>query len=646
MTTEIYNNFNRTITIDNERDRKLTRFAKQTLKDRYLWTDETFQQMFARVAAVNSDDDAHAQRLYDYISNLWFMPATPVLSNSGSKKNLTISCFLNQMGDSLSEIFETQLENKWLASRGGGIGTNLSEIRSIGEPVGGEDETGRVGETSGAIPFVVSTAADCLAISQGNLRRGSAAFYLDVNHPEIEEFVELRNPHKGAPERKALHAHHGVVITNAFMEAVKVNADWDLVSPKTKAVIKTIKARKLWEQILERRINTGEPYLWFVDTVNEKRPLVYKKNGLLNSTSNLCSEITLTTGIDYNGRRRTAVCCLSSVNLETYDQWQDNKQFLEDVLRFLDNNMQNFIENTHGVPGFERPNYSARMERSIGLGVMGFHSFLQKNKIPFEGVMAKVWNKKIHKWLKETADEVNDKLATERGPCPDAARVGLNVRFSHMFAVAPTASISIICGEASPGIEPFTANIFKQKTLSGQFIVRNKWLNACLQVKYVKLHGYDDMDPDYDKKQKAWVEAQWAYIMDNEHGKGSVQGLPYLDELEKEVFKTAFEIDQNWIIEHAADRQEYICQGQSVNIFVYATAKKSDINKLHFKAWSLGLKGLYYNRSRSTLVATNVVGEMPQAIKQPDLVLKEVTHLEEPVADMDFEEDEGCMACQ
>jgi ribonucleoside-diphosphate reductase alpha chain len=644
MTTELYTGFGRTITIDHSRDRKLTKFAKATLVDRYLWTNETFQGMFARVAAVNSDNDAHAQRLYDYMSQLWFMPATPLLSNSGSKKNLTISCFLNEVDDSLEGIFGTQMESKWLSSRGGGIGTNYSNVRSIGESVGEKDETGKVGETSGIIPFIVVDGYDTLAVSQGNLRRGSRAFYLRVDHPEIEEFVEIRNPHKGAPERKALHAHHAVIIPDAFMEAVKAGDQWELKDPKSGEVKKTILARKLWQQILERRLSTGEPYLWFVDNVNRQRPKVQVRAHLFNSTSNLCSEITLPTGIDYNSKRRTAVCCLSSLNLETYDQWQGNEEFLEDVMRFLDNNMEHFIENTKDTPGFERANYAARMERSIGLGVMGFHSFLQKNMIPFEGVMAKVWNLRIFKWLKENADLINIKLADERGACPDGQRFACNVRFSHIFAIAPTASISIICGEASPGIEPEVGNIRKQKTLSGQFIVRNKWLDAKLRCKYTELHDSIVFDDEYDRKERLWVDQQWLIIMDNVHGKGSVQGLPYLTELEKEVFKTAFEIDQSWIIEHAADRQPYICQGQSVNLFFLATTPKDVINKLHFKAWKKGLKGLYYNRSRATAVATNVSGEMPTALPQETVELKVSAPTPEPA--IVFDEPEECLACQ
>jgi ribonucleoside-diphosphate reductase alpha chain len=638
MTLRTYSNFDRTITIDNSRDSKLTRFAKETLTDRYLWTGETYQMMFARVACVNSDNNEHAQRLYDYISQLWFMPATPLLSNAGHDKNLTISCFLNTVGDSLEEIFKTQNENKWLSSRGGGIGTEWSPVRSIGEDVGVVDSQGRVGKTSGVIPFVVTSGYDTLAVSQGNLRRGSAAFYLDVSHPEIEEFIEIRNPHGGDPARKALHAHHGVTVPDAFMEAVKAGSDWNLVSPKTGEVKRTIKARDLWQRIMERRLTTGEPYIWFVDTANRKRPLSYIKNNLFNTTSNLCSEITLTTGVDYNGKRRTAVCCLSSLNLETYDQWRDNEQFIEDVLRFLDNNMQRFIDLTEGVEGFDRANYSAKMERSVGLGVMGYHSFLQRNKIPFEGVMAKVWNKKIFKWLRTTADVVNTKLALERGPCPDAARAGLMLRFTHMFAIAPTASISVICGEASPGIEPYQANIYKQKTLSGQFMVKNKWLDACLKKKWMETVAYEDIDNK--ELMNRWVEEQWSKIID---AKGSVQNLECLDELEREVFKTAFELDQNWIIEHAADRQEFVCQGQSVNLFILATVHKTELNKLHFKAWQKGLKGLYYCRSKATAVATNVSGELPDAVKQPKVSL-----VERPTVEIDFVETQAdeCLACQ
>jgi ribonucleoside-diphosphate reductase alpha chain len=605
---ELYTVFGRTIKLSPERDALLTPFGKQTLKDRYLWKGEDFQKMFARVAAVNSDNDAHAQRMYDYISKLWFMPATPVLSNSGHDKNLPISCFLNSVGDNLEEIFGTFNENMWLASRGGGIGTSWSEVRDIGKPVADR------GTTSGIIPFIKMQDSTTVGISQGSLRRGSAAVYLNISHPEIEEFLEIRNPAGGDTHRKALNIHHGVVLTNEFMKAVQDGSDWMLVSPHDGKVHSVVKARKLWQQILTRRLETGEPYLWFVDTVNDNRPAVYKMNGLLNSQSNLCSEIALTTAIDYNNKRRTAVCCLSSLNLETYDEWKDELETLvQDSMCFLDNVIEHFIRLTDGVDGFDRANYSARMERSIGLGVMGFHGFLQNKMLPFEGVMAKVWNKKIFAALKDAADKANVRIALERGSCPDADRAGLTLRFSHVFAIAPTASISIIAGESSPGIEPSAANAYKQKTLSGWFQVRNKYLDKLLKTKLT-----DDE-----------VEDAWNGIASND---GSVQHLKYLTQDEKDVFKTAYELDQRWVVEHAADRQQFICQGQSVNIFVRPTVYKKVLHQLHLLAWEKGLKGLYYCRSRSIRQATKVshtVGEMPAAVDKPE----------------DFDSGE-CLACQ
>jgi ribonucleoside-diphosphate reductase alpha chain len=606
--TELYTVFGRTIKLCPERDNLLTPFGKQTLKDRYLWKGEDFQKMFARVAAVNSDNDNHAQRMYDYISRLWFMPATPVLSNSGHEKNLPISCFLNSVGDNLEEIFETFNENFWLASRGGGIGTSWSEVRDIGEPVADR------GTTSGVIPFIKIQDSSTVGISQGSLRRGSTAAYLDVSHPEIEEFLEIRNPAGGDPHRKSLNIHHGVVVPNSFMQAVHDNADWMLISPHNGKVQQVVKARKIWQQILTRRLETGEPYVWFVDTVNDNRPAVYKLNNLYNQQSNLCSEIALSTSVDYNAKRRTAVCCLSSLNLETYDEWKDQIETLtEDCMRFLDNVMSSFIRLTDGVEGFERANYSAKMERSIGLGVMGFHSFLQNRMLPFEGVMAKVWNKRIFAALKDAADRANVRIALDRGSCPDAERAGLTLRFSHVFAIAPTASISIIAGESSPGIEPSAANAYKQKTLSGWFQVRNKYLDRIIK----------------GRLDAAEWEDTWNSITSND---GSAQHLDFLSQDEKDVFKTAYELDQRWIIEHAADRQQFICQGQSVNIFVRPTVHKRTLNKLHTIAWEKGLKGLYYCRSRSIRQATKVshtVGEMPKAVETPE----------------DFDNGE-CLSCQ
>ncbi len=561
------------VVTNTDRDENLTKFGKATLEDRYLLAEENFQGLFARVAMTYGDDDAHAQRLYDYISKLWFMPATPILSNGGTNRGMPISCFLNEMQDSLSGIADLWQENLWLAARGGGIGTNVSNIRSIGEPVG------KNGKTSGVMPFIKVMDSQTLAISQGSLRRGSAALYMDVTHPEIEEFVEMRRPTGGDPNRKALNLHHGVLIPDAFMEAVANNEEWALRSPHNNAIIDKISARDLWIRILTARIETGEPYLMYVDTVNKMIPEHHKMAGLTVKMSNLCSEITLPTGIDPDGHDRTAVCCLSSINLEKYDEWHDHPTFVEDIMRMLDNVLQDFIEKAPDT--FAKAKYSAMRERSVGLGVMGFHSFLQSKMIPFESVMAKVWNKRMFQQIKKQADDASVKLAHERGPCPDAADYGIMERFSNKMAIAPTASISIICGGASPGIEPIAANAYTHKTLSGSFPVKNKYLDALLRSKGLS---------------EEQMEEAWSDIFTTE---GSVKNVECLSDEEKDVFKTAFELDQRWVIEHSADRTPYVCQAQSLNIFVPGDVHKKVLHDLHWEAWKKGVKTLYYCRSKS-----------------------------------------------
>ena len=563
--------------VDRSRDALLTDFGRATLSDRYLMPGEGFQDLFARVASYYGDDAAHAQRLYDYISKLWFMPATPVLSNGGTNRGLPISCFLNEASDSLDGIVGLWNENVWLASKGGGIGSYWGNLRSIGEKVGA------VGKTSGVIPFIRVMDSLTLAISQGSLRRGSAAVYLPVWHPEIEEFVEIRRPTGGDPNRKALNLHHGILVSDAFMRAVEADEAWPLVSPKDGSVVRSISARGLWIRILTARIETGEPYLIFSDHVNRARPEHHKLAGLEVKTSNLCSEITLPTGRDQNGRERTAVCCLCSLNLETWFEWSEHPTFIEDVMRFLDNVLQDFID--RAPPGMEKARYSAMRERSVGLGVMGFHSFLQALNVPWESVMAKVWNKRIFRHLRSQADAASYVLAEERGPCPDAAEYGIVERFSHKMSIAPTASISIIAGNSSPGIEPIAANVFLQKTLSGSFTVRNRHLQKLLAEK-----GMD-------------TEEVWSSITLTQ---GSVQHLDFLSAEEKAVFKTAFELDQRWIVEHAADRAPFICQSQSVNVFLPANVHKRDLHQIHFMAWKKGVKSLYHCRSLSIARADNV----------------------------------------
>ncbi len=589
------------IKIDHGKDANLTEFGKTTLRDRYLLSGESYQDMFARVATAYADDVDHAQRLYNYMSDLWFMPATPVLSNGGAKRGLPISCFLNSVSDSLTGIVETWNENVWLASNGGGIGTYWGRVRSIGE------EVGKKGHTAGIIPFVRVMDSLTLAISQGSLRRGSAAVYLDIHHPEIEEFLEIRKP-SGDFNRKALNLHHGLNITDAFMEAVRDDAEFDLLSPKTGKPVRSINARKLWQKVLELRIQTGEPYLIFSDTVNRAMPKHLRELGHSVKQSNLCAEIMLHTGPDHLGKERTAVCCLSSVNAEKYLEWRQDENFIEDIYRFLDNVLQDFIDNAPDE--MARAVYSATRERSVGLGLMGFHSFLQSQNVAFESAVAKSWNLQIFKRIRRAADAASVKLAHERGACPDAAERGLNVRFSHKMAIAPTASISIICGGASAGIEPIPANIYTHKTLSGSFTVRNPNLEALLE------------------KKNANTSAVWTSILEHE---GSVQHLDILDEDEKALFRTAFEIDQRWVIEHAADRAPLVCQSQSVNVFLSGTVSKWDLHMLHWTAWEKGVKSLYYCRSKSVQRAGFANGTAA------------VEKSMEAAAPTDYEE---CIACQ
>ncbi|WP_072564349.1 ribonucleoside-diphosphate reductase subunit alpha [Granulibacter bethesdensis] len=593
---------------DDSRDALLTDFGKATLNDRYLMPGESYQDLFARVSSYYGDNAEHAQRIYDYMSRLWFMPATPVLSNGGTKRGLPISCFLNEASDSLEGIVGLWNENVWLASKGGGIGSYWGNLRSIGEKVG------QNGKTSGVIPFIRVMDSLTLAISQGSLRRGSAAVYLPVWHPEIEEFVELRRPTGGDPNRKALNLHHGVLLSDAFMRAVDHDEEWALLSPKDKSVIRKISARALWIRILTARMEQGEPYIVFSDHVNRALPEHQKLAGLEVKTSNLCSEITLPTGIDQHGKQRTAVCCLSSLNLETWHAWKDHPTFIEDVMLFLDNVLQDFIDRAPDT--MERARYSAMRERSVGLGVMGFHSFLQAERVPFESVVAKVWNLRMFKHIRAQADKASRMLAAERGACPDAADYGLNERFSNKMAIAPTASISIIAGNASPGIEPIAANVFLQKTLSGSFTVRNRHLQQLLAER-----GQDNEDV-------------WSSITLN---KGSVQHLDFLTEPEKAVFKTAFELDQRWIIEHAADRTPYICQSQSVNLFLPANVHKRDLHQVHMLAWKRGLKSLYYCRSLS--------------IQRADAVSEKAVNLDHqakaaPAAAASTANYEECLSCQ
>ena len=590
----------RPVELDRSRDDLLTDFGKTTLQDRYLLAGESYQDMFARVATAYADDADHAQRVYDYISKLWFMPATPVLSNGGADRGLPISCFLNAVPDSLDGIVSTWNENVFLAANGGGIGTYWGGVRSIGEKVKG------AGQTSGIIPFVRVMDSLTLAISQGSLRRGSAAVYLDINHPEIEEFLEIRKP-SGDFNRKSLNLHHGISISDEFMEAVRDGERFAMRSPKSGEIVKYVDARSLWQKILEIRLQTGEPYLIFSDTVNRSMPEHQQALGLKVRQSNLCSEIVLHTGVDHLGKNRTAVCCLSSVNAETFMEWRDHPTFVEDVFRFLDNVLQDFID--RAPPEMDPAIYAAMRERSVGLGLMGFHSFLQSQNVPFESALAKSWNMRVFKHLRREADKASRVLAEERGPCPDAADQGVMERFSHKLAIAPTASISIICGGTSAGIEPIPANIYTHKTLSGSFAVKNPYLEKVLDEKGMN------------------TDAVWSSILENE---GSVSHLDILTNDEKDVFKTAFEIDQRWIIDLAADRTPDICQSQSLNLFLPGDVEKWDLHMLHWSAWERGVKSLYYLRSKSVQRAAFAGADIVESIYSES-------------AKTDYEE---CLACQ
>lgn len=604
---EVFAMDGKVIWLDNDRDAILSDSGRDTLVDRYLMKGESFQRMFARVACAGADDSAHAQRLYDYISRLWFMPATPVLTNLGTKRGNPISCFLNSVDDSLDGIVSTWNENVWLAARGGGIGTYWGLVREVGSPAGEN------GATSGIMPFIKVMDSQTLAISQGGIRRGSAAVYLPIWHPEIEEFVEIRRTTGGDVNRKALNLHNAVVIDDAFMRAVANGGQYDLRSPLGNPV-RRVDARALWIKILTARAETGEPYILFSDTVQRAIPEHHKGLGLTVLQSNLCTEILLPTGKDYAGSSRSAVCCLSSLNMEIYDEWRGRMdQLVYDVMRFLDNVLETFIRITYGVKGFERSNYSARMERSVGLGIMGFHGYLQQKMVPFESVMAQQINKTFFIRLRQQCDDSNRRLAGERGACPDSINAGQgDRRFSYMMAIAPTASISIIANDSSPGIEPLSANAFTQKTLTGSLMIQNKYLGQLLRAK-----GRD-------------TKEVWSSITVNG---GSVQHLDFLDEFEKDVFKTFLEIDQGWVIQHAADRTPYIDQGQSVNISVRPNISKKELHQLHFDAWQKGLKTLYYCRSES-------VGSADKVSERVERNHMDSTEAEEPA------KYETCEACQ
>ena len=582
------------------RDKYLSEFSIKTLEDRYLVGDEKSpQDAFARAAIAFSDNEEHAQRLYDYASKLWFMFSTPVLSNGGTKRGLPISCFLNYVDDSREGITDHYTENAFLSSVGGGVGGCWSGVRSVGS------KTSNGSESTGVIPFMKVVDAEMLAFSQGVTRRGSYAAYLDISHPEIEEFLDVRKPTGGDINRKSVNLHHGVVISDEFMtiieNATKIEGfddSWDLIDPHSGKVTKTVSAKTLWVKLIQNRVETGEPYIMFGDTVDEATPEFQKKLGLKVHQSNLCSEITLPTDKD-----RTAVCCLSSVNLEEYDEWKHDDQFIPDLIRMLDNVLEYFIN--YAPEQLSRAKFSASQERSLGLGAMGFHAYLQRNNIPFESAMAAGRNRMMFSRIKSEAERATRQLAEERGPCPDGKDYG--VRNAHLLAIAPNASSSIICGNTSPSIEPYRANAFTQKTKTGSSLLKNEYLENILQ----------DLDQDTDEV--------WKSIVTNN---GSVQHLDFLDDWTKDVFKTAVEIDQRWIIEMAADRQEHICQSQSLNVFFPANVSKQELHATHMMAWKRGVKTLYYLRS--------------EAIKRAETVSDEALR-QRIFESMD---EEGCLACE
>ena len=586
--------------INYDRDNYLSEFSHKTLQDRYLIEGETSpQDAFARAAKAFADDDAHAQRLYDYASKLWFMFSTPILSNGGTTRGLPISCFLNYVEDSREGLTGHYTENAFLSSVGGGVGGSWSDVRSVGST------TSNGSESTGVIPFMKVVDAEMLAFSQGVTRRGSYAAYLDISHPEVEEFLDVRKPTGGDVNRKSVNLHHGVLIDDKFMDIIEqatrvdgFDDSWDLIDPHSKKVIKTVSAKTLWVKLIQNRVETGEPYIMFKDTVQAALPQFQKDLGLQVHHSNLCSEITLATS-----PTRTAVCCLSSVNLEEYDEWKDNPQFINDLVRMLDNVITYFCD---AAPAqLFRAVASAKAERSIGLGAMGFHAYLQRHNIPFESAMAKSRNNKMFGFIKGEAENATRELAVERGPCPDGASAG--VRNAHLLAVAPNASSSIICGNTSPSIEPYRANAFTQKTKSGSSLLKNEYLEHALQ----------EIGQDTDDV--------WKSIITNG---GSVQHLEFLDDYTKDVFKTAVEIDQRWVIEMAADRQEKICQSQSLNIFFPSNVSKQELHAIHMMAWKKKVKTLYYLRS--------------EALKRAETVSDEV--LRQYI--FDSIDDEGCLACE
>lgn len=588
--------------IDLSRDDLFDKLGIQRLKESYMKEEETSpQQRFAFVSKAFGTDDAHAQRLYEYASKHWLSYSTPILSYGRSKRGMPISCFLNYIEDTAEGLVQNYSETSWLSMLGGGVGIGFG-IRSSDD------------KSTGVMPHLKTYDASSLAYRQGRTRRGSYAAYLDISHPDIMLFLEMRKP-TGDQNMRCLNLHHGINISDRFMEIIErsmtdPDADdgWNLCDPHSGAVRETVSAKALWQKILELRMETGEPYIHYIDTSNRMMPEFQKEKGLKIHQSNLCSEIILPTN-----EQRTAVCCLSSVNLEHYDAWSKDPLFLKDMAEMLDNVLQFFIDNA--PDSVARAKYSASQERSIGIGALGFHAYLQKKNIPWEGAVAKGANMRMFRLIRSKLDEANLEIGKERGEAPDAK--GTGKRFSHVMAIAPNASSSIIMGNTSPSIEPFRANAYRQDTLSGAYLNKNKHLDTLIKAKCE-----EDKKLDYDEI--------WSSIIAND---GSVQHLTFLDQNEKDVFKTSMEIDQRWLIEHAADRQVFVDQAQSLNLFFRPDVNIFYLHAVHYLAWKQGLKTLYYCRSEKLGKADRVSKRIERE------VIKEI--------DMSaLVNDEECIACE
>lgn len=590
------------IRVDYSRDKLFDDLGLKRLRESYMKEEEQSpQERFAYVSKAFGSNEDHSQRLYDYSSKHWLSYSTPILSFGRSKRGLPISCFLPYLHDSAEGLVNTLSEVNWLSMLGGGVGIGFG-IRSADD------------KSTGVMPHLKIYDASSLAYRQGRTRRGSYAAYLDISHPDIKLFLEMRKP-TGDQNMRVLNLHHGINITDDFMKLIEqsmldpdANDDWELRDPSSNEVREVVSARELWQAILEMRLHTGEPYIHFIDTSNRAMPQFQKDLGLSIKQSNLCSEIILPTD-----KERTAVCCLSSLNLEYYDEWKKDPLFLKDVAEMLDNVLQYFIDNA--PDGIARAKYSAMRERSIGVGALGFHAYLQKNNLAFEGVLAKGANIRMFKHIKEGLDRANLELGRERGEAPDA--MGTGRRFSHVMAIAPNASSSIIMGNTSPSIEPYRANAYRQDTLSGSHLNKNRFLDAIIQKESAN-------------HPEGWADDTWRSIIAND---GSVQHLDWMDENTKYVFKTAIEIDQRWVIEHAADRQEYIDQAQSLNLFFRPDANIKYIHAIHFLAWKRQLKTLYYCRS--------------EKIGKADKVSKRVER--EVIKELDMSEivqGNDCLACE